>query len=190
MSSVPPHVDPLDRAILDLLCTLPTKWSDHAPESLTGTQEEALRLLTRRGLVEQRFWIEATMCGAAMAVDMTAIVSGEGDTRLLWREILGTVPDWIDQNDRARGQASMRVVRGQVRLSHEGELARHDFENRTAESPSAVLAFVHRRGYFEGCPPCAVWATALPAELWSAGVPSLRRVEGLGRPVRHKAIRK
>ncbi len=39
MSHWPVHVEPLDRAILDLLRSLPTTWGDDDAEALTGSEQ-------------------------------------------------------------------------------------------------------------------------------------------------------
>jgi hypothetical protein len=42
LSEWPVHIEPLDRAILDLLCSIPATWGDYDAETLTGSEEEAV----------------------------------------------------------------------------------------------------------------------------------------------------
>lgn len=114
---------------------------------LTGTQQEALRLLTEAGLVERRVWLTARMEGQPDEVDLTVVVSGEGVTPLIWERIFRAVPQWVDAGGRTRGRVSLAGRRVQIRLSDQGELAKHDYEHQTPEKPSAVVAFVRRLGF-------------------------------------------
>jgi len=92
MTSWPVHVDLLDRAILDLLCSLSATWREHDADALTGMQQEALRLLTEAGLVERRVWLTARMESQPDEVDLTVVVSGEGVTPLIWERVFRAVP--------------------------------------------------------------------------------------------------
>jgi len=110
----PPSVaEPLTRAILDLLCRLPLHWKAIDYETLTGTEQKALKLMGRRGLVEERLSVRASMKG--FPVETSGVV--------------------------------------EVRLTDQGELARHDYETQTPEKPSAVSAFVCKAGFFALRPP-------------------------------------
>lgn len=148
MTSWPTHVEPLDRAILDLLCSLPATWREHDPASLTSTQGQAMRLMTDAGLVERRAWLVARMDGQGDEVEMIVVVSGEGVMPLIWRQVFKTAPHWVDANGRTRGGVTLAVGRVQIRLSDQGDLARHDYQNQTVENPSAVVAFVRRQGIY------------------------------------------
>jgi len=83
MSQWPVHVEPLDRAILDLLCSLPTSWDDHDAEALTGAEQEAVRLMVQAGLIELRLLVQATMDGRdarhsrVLIGDVSSVPSGE-----------------------------------------------------------------------------------------------------------------
>jgi hypothetical protein len=116
-------------------------------------QQEALRLLTEAGLVERRSWLVARMDGQPDEVDLTVVVSGEGVTPLIWQRVLRAVPHWVDADGRTRGRMTLAASRVQIRLSDQGELARHDYENQTPEKPSAVVAFVRRLGFHAHRPP-------------------------------------
>jgi len=147
MTAWPTHVEPLDRAILDLLCSLPATWREHDAEALSATQQEAVRLLTEAGLVERRIWLTARMGGQPDEIELTVVVSGEGVMPLIGERIFKTVPHWLDADGRTRGQVTLAASRVQIRLSDQGELARHDYEHQTPEKPSAVVAFVRRLGF-------------------------------------------
>jgi len=148
MSEWPVHVEPLDRAILDLLCSLPTTWGDHDAEALTGSEQEAVRLMVRAGLVELRLIVRAAMDGRDELVELTLTVTGEYDGGRIWRAILEQVPEWLDTDGRTRGRCRLWSDPRQVRLTDQGEVARHDYENQTPENPSSVCAFVRRLGFF------------------------------------------
>lgn len=143
----------MDRAILDLLCSLPAIWREHDVDALTGTQQEALRLLTEAGLVERRVWLTARMEGQPDEVDLTVVVSGEGVTPLIWERVFRAVPQWVDAEGRTHGRVTLAGRRVQIRLSDQGELAKHDYEHQTPERPSAVVAFVRRLGFQAHRPP-------------------------------------
>ncbi|MBL9030857.1 MAG: hypothetical protein JNM80_04010 [Phycisphaerae bacterium] len=153
MTSWPVHVDLLDRAILDLLCSLRATWREHDADALTGTQHEALRLLTEAGLVERRVWLTARMEDQPDEVDLTVVVSGEGVTPRIWERVFRAVPQWLDAEGRTRARVTLAASRVQIRLSDQGELARHDYEHQSPSKPSAVVAFVRRMGFHAHRPP-------------------------------------
>lgn len=132
---------------------MPATWREHDADALTGTQQEALRLLTDAGLVERRAWLTARMESQPDEVDLTVVVSGEGVTPLIWQRVFLAVPVWLDADGRTRGRVTLVANRVQVRLSDQGELARHDYEHHTPEKPSAVVAFVRRQGIHAHRPP-------------------------------------
>ncbi|HED53819.1 MAG TPA: hypothetical protein ENJ00_06420, partial [Phycisphaerales bacterium] len=148
MSQWPVHVEPLDRAILDLLCSLPPVWGDYEAEALTGSEQRAIRLMVRAGLVEMRLRVRATMGGRDELVELVLTVTGEYDAAGIWRVVLDQVPEWLDAEGRTRGRCRMWSDPQQVRLTDQGELARHDYENQTSDNPSAVCAFVRKLGFF------------------------------------------
>jgi hypothetical protein len=148
MNQWPAHVEPLDRAILDLLCSLPSTWGDYDAEALSGSEQEAIRRMVRAGLVELRLIVRATMDGRDELVELTLTVTGEYDGADIWRAILEQVPDWLDADGRTRGRCQMWSDPRQIRLTDQGEVARHDYVNQTPENPSSVCAFVRRLGFF------------------------------------------
>jgi len=88
------------------------------------------------------------MDGRDELVELTLTVTGEYDGGRIWRAILEQVPEWLDANGRTRGRCRMWSDPRQVRLTDQGEVARHDYENQTPENPSSVCAFVRRLGFF------------------------------------------
>lgn len=109
--------------------------------------------MTEAGLFERRVWLTARMDGQPDEVDLTVVVSGEGVTPLIWQRVFRAIPHWVDADGRTRGQVALAASRVQIRLSDQGELARHDYENQTPEKPSAVVAFVRRLGFHTHRPP-------------------------------------
>lgn len=149
MSTWPSHVEPLDRAILDLLCSVPTTWIDHDGDQLTSTQQEAVRLMTRQGLIEQRVRIEAKITNINQTARMRARYTGVIRLNKLMEQIVHWLPDWLDEEGRPRGV--IRLVSfgaEQIRLTDQEELARHRYENQTPECPSHVVAFVRKLGFY------------------------------------------
>lgn len=100
-------------------------------------------------------WLTARMAGQADEVELAVVVSGEDAMPLIWDCIFRAVPHWQDADGRTRGQVTLAASRLQVRLSDQGELARHDYEHQTPEKPSAVVAFVRRLGFHAHRPPVA-----------------------------------
>jgi hypothetical protein len=146
MKPVPIPVEPLDYAIVDLLCLLPVKWRDHDPASLTATEETALQLMQWAGLVE--FWVElrATMEGRPEELVLVCSQTLEkyADEQL-WEYIFEMLPEWLDEDGQTRGRPLI-VFSRKIRLSHRGENARIEHENQTPDNPSGICAFVRRRG--------------------------------------------
>lgn len=147
METWPAHVDPLDRAILDLLCSIPTTWRDQDSAGLTATEEQAFRLMEEAGLVERRLDLLARMDGRPEAIEFICVVSGENVGRRIWEHIFQMLPAWLDEDGRTRGRVQLECRGVQVRLSDQGEIAKHDYENQTPENPSCVCAFVRRLGF-------------------------------------------
>jgi len=148
MSEWPVHVEPLDRAVLDLLCSLPSTWGDYDAEALTGSEQEAIRLMVRAGLVELRLILRGTMDNRDEYVELTLTVTGEYDGADIWRAVLEQMPEWLDADGRIQGRCRMWSEPRQIRLTDQGETARHDYQNQTPENPSSVCAFVRRVGFF------------------------------------------
>ncbi len=149
MSTWPAHVEPLDRAILDLLCSVPATWIDHDQDRLTSTQQEAVRLMTQAGLIEQRVRFKATITKVNQLARILARVTGTVRQDMFMADVLRWLPGWLDGEGCLRGE--MRLVSlgtEQIRLTDQGELARLDYENQTPDQPSAVVAFVRRLGFF------------------------------------------
>ncbi|HED52827.1 MAG TPA: hypothetical protein ENJ00_01320 [Phycisphaerales bacterium] len=153
MCQWPVQVDPLDRAILDLLYSLPPVWDDYDAKSLTGSEQQAVGLMVRAGLVELRLLVRASMDSRDELVEMVVTVTGEYDATGIWRVVLNQVSDWLDADGRTRGRCRMWSDPQQIRLTDQGELARHDYENQTPEKPSTVCAFVRKIGFFAHRPP-------------------------------------
>lgn len=107
-----------------------------------------MHLMVLAGLIEIRLHIRAQMDRQPESLEMTVTVSGQYDARTLWRTVLRDVPHWFDSEGRTRGQCHLWSQPQQFRLTDQGELARHDFENQTPENPSSVCAFVRRAGFF------------------------------------------
>jgi len=143
MRDMPNHTDPLARAILGLLCSLPLRWERLDTDRLTGSEQEALKRLTRAGLIEERIRVRAWMHGFPQDLHMQVEVSGEYRAADVLRQVFNAVPEWLDGEGRTRGRFRLEsdgVV--EVRLTDQGEQARHDYEHNSPETPSFVLATV------------------------------------------------
>ena len=70
-------VDPLDRAVLDLLCSLPARWRDIEIEDLTSAEQTAIALMTRASLVEERVRFRLWRSGKPGTAECQARVTGE-----------------------------------------------------------------------------------------------------------------
>jgi len=146
VSNWPEHVEPLDRAILGLLCAIPPRWKEIAYNELTSSEQEALRLMTRAGLVEERLRVRAWMDGFPQTVAMQFCVTGEYRNAEIAQRVLDTVPEWKDKDGRSRNSFHIQadsVLR--ARLTHEGDLAKHDYES---DQLSGICAFVRKKGMF------------------------------------------
>jgi len=147
LSDLPSTVEPLDRAILDLLCELSGRWLEIDSDKLTHTQQKALTLMVKAGLVEERLRLRAWMDGFPQVVDACCRVSGNYDSRQVIERALRAVPDWLDDDERTRGRWHIQSSRiTDVRLTDQGELAQQEYSNASADNPSCTLAFVRKRG--------------------------------------------
>jgi hypothetical protein len=159
--TLPVPVDPLDRAILDLLCKLPLLWGTIDSDALTATELEALRLMTRAGLVEERIRFWGRMDGFPQIVEMQFCVCGQCPRSDLVRQLLQTVPGWLDANGRTRGRFKLEQdgVVG-VRLTTLGEQTRDGYDSSSPDSRSSVLALVRGTG------PMGVSSTAVGGRVY------------------------
>jgi len=143
VTDLPNTINPLERAILDLLCRLPLRWERLDVDALTATEQEALKRLARAGLVEQRIRLRAWMAGFSETLRMQVRVSGECRAADVIGQVFKAVPQWLDGRGRTRGRFRLEsdgVVA--VRLADQGEQARYDWQHNSPETPSFVLAFV------------------------------------------------
>lgn len=149
MSTWPAHVEPIDRAILDLLCSVAAKWIEHDHDQLTSTEQEALRLMRRAGLIELRVRFEVTNTKLNQVAQIIAKLTGNFTQDSFLADVFQWLPDWLDKDMGLRGAVRCVPVRiEQIRLTDQGELARHDYENQTPEQPSMVVSFVRKLGFF------------------------------------------
>jgi hypothetical protein len=143
----PEKIGPRDQTILDMLYKLPLHWGTIDANILTATEQEALNLLTRAGLAELRIRLRGSMQGFQQWAEMQFAVSGEYRKAELINELLHAVPEWLDADGKTRGRFTCESdgLLG-VRLTDQGEQAKHDYDNNTPDSPSFVLAFVRGTG--------------------------------------------
>ncbi len=99
------------------------------------------------GLVERRATLRATMEGQRETVEMVVVLCGNVTKQRIYRELFATVPGWVGGDGGTRGRMDLFRSSVQIRLSDQGELARHDYKNRTPDNPSAVCSFVRRQGF-------------------------------------------
>jgi len=143
MRDMPNRVAPLERAIVNLLGCLPLRWERLDVDALTAAEQEALKRLARAGLVEQRIRLRAWMAGSCETLRMQVRVSGEYQSSDVIRRMFDATPEWLDGRGRTRGRFHLEsggVV--EVRLTDQGEEARHDWQHNSPQTPSFVLAFV------------------------------------------------
>jgi hypothetical protein len=138
---------PLDWAILDFLDKLSPHWGTVDVDALTATKQQALKLLTRTGLVEERIRVRVWMDGFPQRVNMQFRVSGDYDSTELVKKALRTVPEWIDAKGRTRGRYTLESDGAvEMRLTDQGEQAKHDYDSKSPGKPSFILAFVRGIG--------------------------------------------
>lgn len=146
MKPIPDPIDPLDRAIVGLLRSLPVNWGDYDRDSLTATEGKALRLMQLAGLVECLLELRATMEGRAEVVEITCIITrAYFQKQQIWNYIYEMVPEWLDEDNQARGRPQIEMIQ-MFRLSHLGENAKLEFEKQTSDNPSGVCEFVRLSG--------------------------------------------
>lgn len=149
-------MEPLDLAVLDLVCSTPLTWTELAEVARTSTEEEALKLLLKAGLLEMRIGVRIRMDGQASELEMVVVASGNGTAKLLWLRVFEHAPHWFTPDRLARARCEMRTDGGLVRLSDQGELARHDILHPSeAGNAQVVLDIVLRRGMVQFRPKCA-----------------------------------
>jgi hypothetical protein len=115
---------PFEQAVCAWILKLPGTWTQIDWDALTATHEKAFSRLIKGGLVEARLPM-------VVRIDRTP-----GSVRMIWR-VTGQYSDGIDQSLRdhltamGHGDKGAHVVCEQFtfgRLTHEGELARRDFQ--------------------------------------------------------------
>lgn len=143
--------DPLDRAVLALLRSLPLKWGPLDPDSLTATEQEALKLLMAGGMVERRFSIRVSLLGHPDGFEATMTATGEcgfaeGFEAVLKASWQAWAGDYLrDKAGAPQDQPTFHCERigvEEARLTAEGQQARADVEAGQART---VLDFLHRR---------------------------------------------
>jgi hypothetical protein len=130
---------------------LPLTWEPLDSDSLTATEQEALKLLTGGGLVERRFSFRLRLIGHPLSVEATITATGEYGLVEAMEPVATAAWDaWAA--DYMKGKASAeqdrprfhceRTGTEQARLTQDGEQVRRDVE---ANDTRRLLDFVHRR---------------------------------------------
>jgi len=139
-------IDPLDQALIDILCSMTGAWASLSIDALTHVQTEALQVLTHAGLVEERLKIMACQEKFDEELTMMCLVWGEYEP-LVHQKIFFLMPHWLDENKRLRGHMKLKIEGAiHARLTTEGERAKQDFEG---PGESSVLMIVR------GMPGCS-----------------------------------
>jgi hypothetical protein len=155
--TVEPEQDlgPVDRAILELLPRVPTRWGPLDYDDATAAEQEALGLLTAGGFIERRIPFRIWLIGHPKRVEATIVVTGEyGLVEAVGPVIRAAWELW--ENEYLRRQAGAeedkpcvhceRVGDEQARLTTDGEEARKD---AVSGNVGAILAWVRRQPPFE-----------------------------------------
>lgn len=142
-------LEPLDRAILELIQSVPARWKTYKTDELTATQEEGVKLLIAAGFIEQRHSIRLRKIGSSKIVFATFRVTGVYGLVEVNDKITEAVKEW--QNEGFKNQLLCeRDSSFQMRLTDQGELAQKDLVDG---EHSRVLDFVKKTGYFAVWPP-------------------------------------
>jgi len=152
VSNVKPEgSDLLDDAILRLLRDAPQRWDNLEADTLTATEQNALKLLTAAGLVERRFSVRLSLIGHPVWIEVTATATGEyGLVEALKPALRKAWDTWADfYREHRDGPAEegptffcVQTAAEMWRLTEQGTLARQDV---AAGNPKVVLDFVQKR---------------------------------------------
>ena len=141
----------LDQAIFKLIRKLPLRWKQLDSDSLTATEQEALKLLTASGLVERRFTFRLSLIGHPVNVEATITATGEcGLAEAIEPVAQSAWQAWADEYQKQRNSPDEmrpkchceKTGPEQARLTDQGELSKKDI---IAGNTKVVLDFVHRR---------------------------------------------
>ena len=140
--------DPLDKAILEQIQTVPTIWQRYESDALTSTQQKALALLLAAELIEQRRSIKLREIGNPDSKIVLATFRATGEYGLVevTDKLAAAVPDWVDSEGKLNNQVLCEHEPVfQMRLTDQGELAHKDL----ADGESArVLDWVKKTNFF------------------------------------------
>ncbi len=154
-------MEPIEREIVDVVLNWSLTWTDWPTADSTSLREEAVRLLIRAGMLErritysvvfappQKWWTRMRGVRSAEGFEFVVDVSGH-DWSKRFETVLGKLfpPHWFN-DDRLVGRADLHQTRSQVRLTDQGELARHEI---TSGFTGRVLDYVLGRGFYEWYP--------------------------------------
>ena len=141
----------LDQAIFKLVRKIPLRWKQLNSDSLTTTEQEALKLLTAAGLVERRFTFRLSLIGHPVNIEATITATGEyGLIEGMKPVVKAAWEAWADSYLKGKAGAEQdkpvfhceRAGPEQARLTDQGELSKKDI---IAGNTKVVLDFVHRR---------------------------------------------
>ena len=139
--------DPLEKAIIELIQSVPAIWQHYESDALTSTQQKALTFLLAAELVEQRRSIKLREIGnSSKVVLVTFRATGEYGLVEVTDKLAAAVPEWVGPE----GELSNEVLcehepAFQMRLTDQGELAQKDLADGKY---SLVLDFVKKTNSF------------------------------------------
>jgi len=136
-------MEPQDEALLKMLFSLPEKWAEYKWDDFTDTEQKVLKRIVAAGLVEEKIWLHCKMEGFKDEVQFQVYRRGDYTQGQLKEAIIKAMPEkWLDTKGRTRGKYDCKRQNSfQARLTDEGALAKHDYEN---EKPSFVLHLAKR----------------------------------------------
>lgn len=138
-------LEPLDRAIIELVRTIPTRWEDYHINDLSSTQEKASRLLVGAGLVELRNTLRYLMAGDRRVLRVRFRATGEKGLSIVTEQVLQAAAFWHDNGKLKNQVRCEREHASQRRLTDQGELSRNDLEENRHH---CLLEFVKKTGLF------------------------------------------
>lgn len=140
--------DPMDQAILDLVKSLPNIWKMFEFDTLSSTQQEALKILVGAGMVEQRNKMRLRMIGEPQILFITFRITGECGLSEVGDKIAAAVPNWRSAAGNLKNQLlSERDSQFQMRLTDQGDIAQGDIMDGLG---LMVLHFVKKIGRYAG----------------------------------------
>lgn len=137
-SRLPSHrpfveLNPFDQALVWFICTVSGRWQSVEWTALSSLEERAIVRLIGAGLLEARGLVQATAKGYPHEYRLRCRVRGDYAASLI-KLALQREPEWMSEDGVIKADVSVKNDITHLRLTDQGEVARHDWQSRRETS--------------------------------------------------------